>query len=483
MGRSSAQRRSKARNRPKTRTGHKTRKKNSKKTRPRTRRKGTRSKTRTRRSKKGLRPHGLVEAVRAWLPGQFFSQWKVTSGSTWTPHRLFWMAILMVWSAEQTLGERFHETRRTLRGLFPKWSLGTSYTGWYQAQAKWITLLQWTLTERLQQHMQRSWGKSQFREGWCAFAVDGSRVECPRTKVNKKVLGCAGRKRTSPQLFVTTLWHMGLGIPWDFRIGPGKASERGHMEEMLASMPRHSLVVGDAGFTGYDFYQAILKAQHSFLLRVGANVHLLRELGYYEQDGRAIVYLWPDKQRCHQPLVLRLIKLKKGKQQVYLVTNVMGEKALSNKSAGVLYEMRWGVEIFYRSLKQTMQRRKMLSRTAEPAKCEMVWTMFGMWLLALIGVTKMIARGADPLSWSVALARKRVRQSIRMAIIPQFRDHGLSKDLGRSVKDEYERHGSKKARDWPHKKNDPPPGAPKISLATPAERRAAQRIKAKAIPK
>jgi len=456
------------------------RKKLNKPSHRRTRQKKPRQKISRGRTAKAAPRHGLVEAVSQWLPGQWFSQWTVQRGTKWTPQRLFWVAILMTWSADQSLLERFRDARRTLQGLFPKWSLGTSYTGWYQAQAKWITPLQPALTRRLQEQMRQMWRRWQYREGWCALAVDGSRVECPRTKSNQKGLGCAGRKKTGPQLFVTTLWHMGLGIPWDFRIGPGKASERRHLQEMLASLPAKSLVVGDAGFTGYDFYRAILGAQQNFLLRVGANVHLLKKLGYYEREGRDTVYLWPDKQRRRKPLVLRLIKLKKGKQYAYLVTNVMDRQALSDESAGRLYEMRWGVEVFYRSFKQTMQRRKMLSRTPEAAKCELIWVMLGLWLLGLLGVAKIIARGAEPLSWSAALARQRVRQSMRMVVKKGYRDRSLSKALGRAVKDEYLRHGSKKARAWPHKKNEAPPGAPKIQSATRAQCRAAQRLKTKA---
>jgi len=32
--------------------------------------------------------------------------------------------------------------------------------------------------------------------------------------------------------------------------------------------------------------------------------------------------------------------------------------------------------------------------------------------------------------------------------------------LRTAVKDEYRRHGSKRARDWPHKKRESPPGPP-----------------------
>ena len=441
--------------------------------------------------RKGRRPHrtqasyrhGLIGAIGNLLPGQFFSRWPVTAGSKWSPLRLFWVAILMVWSAEQTLQMRFEETREVVRSLFPKWPLGKSYTGWYEAQLKWLTPLRPALGKRLRQQLRTRAGRHWQREGWCAFTADGSRVECPRTAANENELKCAGKKKTGPQLFVTTLLHMGTGVPWDFRIGPGTASERRHLEEMLADLPPRSLLVADAGFTGYEFYRRILAAQQSFLLRVGSNVHLLKELGYFEREGRDTVYLWPDRNWNEPPVVLRLIERSDGKKKMYLVTNVLDKKALSEKSAGVLYEMRWGVEVFFRSLKQTLEKRRMLSRTPEAAKCELTWALLGLWLLGLMTASAILARGGDPLAWSAAKARDRVRRTMRRALTRGRRDQSLARDLARAVKDGYTRGGSKKARDWPHKKKDKPPGEPKIQSATAGQRRTAKRVKAKqAVP-
>jgi hypothetical protein len=420
--------------------------------------------------------HGLKDAIGKWLPGQFFSRWPV-AGSRWSPLRVFWMAILMAWSAEQTLQARCAETRQVVRSLFPKWPLGKSYTGWYQAQLKWLTPLQPALSQRLRQQVQTRAGRHWQREGWCAFAVDGSRVECPRTEANERGLKCAGRKKTGPQLFVTTLLHMGTGVPWDFRIGPGTASERRHLEEMLPDLPKHSLVVADAGFTGYEFYRRIIAAKQSFLLRVGANVHLLRKLGHIEQEGRDTVYLWPEKNWHEPPVVLRLIERRQGAKTMYLVTNVLDKKALSEKSAAVFYEMRWGVEVFYRSLKQTLAKRRMLSRTPEAAQCELTWALFGLWLLGLMTVERILARGGDPLRWSAAKARDRVRCSLRRALSRRHQDRALAGDLSHATKDSYARSGSKRARDWPHKKKEKPPGEPKIQSATAEQLRAMKRLK------
>jgi len=423
--------------------------------------------------------HGLKDAIAKWFPGQFFSRWRVTAGAKWSPLRVFWLAILMVWSTEQTLQARFEETRDLVRRLFPKWALGKSYTGWYEAQLKWLTPLRPALSKRFRQQLQTMAGRHWQRQGWCAFAVDGSRVECPRTEANERELPCAGRPKTGPQLFVTTLWHMGTGLPWDFRIGPGTASERRHLEDMLPELPPQSLVVADAGFTGYELYRRLLAAGQHFLLRVGANVHLLRQLGYLEREGRDLVYLWPERNWQEAPVVLRLLQRREGNREIFLVTNVLEKELLSDESAAVFYEMRWGVEVFYRSLKQTLKKRKMLSHSPAAAQCELTWAMFGMWLLGLMSVAGILARGADPLSWSAALARNRVRRSMRSALSGRRQDRGLAYDLARTTKDTYARHGSKKARDWPHKKKEKPLGDPIIQLANAQQRRAMQRFKTK----
>src|SRR5262249_51696765 len=99
-------------------------------------------------------------------------------------------------------------------------------------------------------------------------------------------------------------------------------------------------------FTGYDLLRSIIQAGHSFLVRVGSNVHLLKELGYVEWQGPDTVYLWPEEH--HQdlpPVVLRLLVLQRDKQEMYLVTNVFSEGALTREQAALLYEMRWGVEM------------------------------------------------------------------------------------------------------------------------------------------
>jgi len=291
-------------------------------------------------------------------------------------------------------------------------------------------------------------------------------------------LGCAGRKKSGPQVFMTTLWHMGLGLPWDFRVGPGTDSERRHLEQMLGDLPQKSLIVADAGFVGYELCQRVLKAGQSFLLRVGGNITLLKDLGWEYEEHEGLVYLWPQKHRDSPPLVLRLIVLQRDNQKIYLLTNVFDPRQLSDEEASMLYEMRWGIEVFYRSYKQTLSRRRLLSRTPATCLAESQWTMLGLWLLGLLTVDRLTSKQVDPLCWSVAMARNAVRRAMR-ATLRRNRSGRLSKDLESATKDKYLRKGEKASRDYPRKKREKPPGPPKIQSASMKERLRAKQLKQK----
>ena len=391
--------------------------------------------------------------------------------------------LLMAWSEGQTLGARFEVASELGRLWHRHWKLGVSYGGFTAALLSWTEELVPAVVERFQ-HLMRELAPAHWtRCGWCPRAVDGSRIEPPRTAANEQGLLCAGRDKTAPQVFLTTLWHMGLGLPWDFRLGPGTASEQRHLEQMLAALPPEALLVADAAFVGYELCARILQAGSSFLLRVGSNRELLTELGYDSHERRGLVYLWPQKFRHQPPLVLRLIKLSRGPKTIYLLTNVLSAK-LSDRQASTLYEMRWGVEVFYRSYKQTLDRRAVMSRTPATALVEVAATMLGLWLLGMLTVRRLALRGVDPLRWSVARARNAVRRAMRAPLrnpplSHSRRSNSLDQLLRLAWRDCYPRRSSKTARNYPRKKRERPPGPPKIKKATTLERRLAKQLKQK----
>jgi len=402
-----------------------------------------------------------VDSRRRLYPGYVY----VSAGSSFGHERLSHGPFF---SAVSALDER---TRRP----------GKTYPGFIKAQRGVCPAMLDAMMSPLRATHRRVAGKHEARCGWIAFACDGSRVEAPRTAKNQDAFGCAGREKTGPQLSLTTLYHMGTGLPWDWRIGAGTESERTHLRAMLATSPQGALIVADAGFTGYDLLKEIIDGGRSFLVRIGSNVRLLTDLLDAERErSGAVVWLWPKEKRPLRPLRLRLIRvpaLSGTSEGMYLLTNVFEDERMSLETAASLYQMRWGVEVFYRGFKRTLDQHKLRSGAPQQAKWELQWAMMAFLLLGLMTVEGIIERGRDPLSMSVAGALRIVRQAMHTQGSRRWRYRGdLRVLLAQARKDEYLRSSSKKARNWPHKKREQPPGLPKISAAQPDESRLAERI-------
>jgi len=380
----------------------------------------------------------------------------------------------MAFDSSRCLRDRFSNVRRRIGWLFPKTRrVGKTYQGFVEALRRHSGVLLERLTAHLRSRVQATAGRHWLLEGFCAFAVDGSQIDCPRTKANLAGLGRRGKDPLRPSLWLTMLWHVGTGLPWAWRIGEATVSEHTHLRQMLGLLPPQALLLMDAGFAGYELLREIQGAGHSFLVRVGSHRQLLRGLGYAVRETATTVYLWPQDHREGQPLELRLICRSSGEGKVFLLTNLPKEQ-LSKKQAGRLYRARWGIEVYYRTLKQTLERRKMLSGSPDLAQLELAWTLAGLWLLGLLGVEALIQDGQSPTRLSMATALRVLREAVAGQLRPR-----IDRALAQAVKDEYPRTQPKASRNWADKKHDSPPKAPKLRPATPAERQLAQRFSAR----
>jgi hypothetical protein len=397
------------------------------------------------------------------------------------------MGVLMSWDEGQTLASRWDHACAAAGAVHPHWHLGASYSGFTQALVRETPRLVEAVKGRLRRAM-RALPRRHWRyAGWEVFAVDGSRQEAPHTRANEAGLGCAGRTKTAPQVFLTVVWHVGLGLPWDFRVGPGTDSERQHVMGMADDLPPRALLVADAGFAGYELCRELARGGRSFLLRVGGNIRLLERLGYYRREGDGTVYLWPQDRQVGRhrgrPLVLRLIRLRSGEQALYLLTNVLSRGALSDGQARRIFAGRWGEEVFYRSYKQTLRRRTLLSRTPATCLAESQWTLLGLWLLGLLTLPALTDAGGDPKAWSVAASRDLVRQALRDEAPRRHRRQPLRLLLSRARTDTYRRTRPKAARNYPRKKREKPPGPPRLDPALPLEIKRARRLEPPTIPR
>lgn len=439
----------------------------------------------------------LRQALHWFCSDDSFSELVRHGNVSWSAMQLVTLAVLWSWSDRSTLSAAFVDARDLALKMFGAVAV-TTYQGMVGALRSYTAPLLTLFWRHLHARMERAAGKHWKIGLWLALAVDGSRFTTPRTAKNERAFAIRNyghgkkaktrkkwknKKRRSkkisepvkPQIWLTLIWHMGLKLPWSWRTGPSTASERGHLLEMLETQdfPKNTLFCGDAGFVGYDFWNTIHLRGHHFLVRVGANVRLLKRLGTARQHGNR-VYLWPDHvaRRGQPPLELRLIKFQGARAPVFLVTNVLSESDLSQRHAAQLYRLRWGVELQFRALKQTFGRTKLRSRTPENAIVELHWSIAGLTLVQLFAIKEQIIVDSPPAQSSVALALAAIQDAVRHWSREVHEPRAFIRRLQQATKDQYTRHGDKRARYQPKYKDEPCATAPIIKIATIKQRRA-----------
>lgn len=447
--------------------------------------KKTQSARRAKRSPRGK----LKRAVRRFLPDRIFAGLAAHGNTEWSLAVLPFVTLFFAWSGEATLSERYEVAKDVAAFWFPNDFLATTYRGFMRALVRHHDVLVTIISQQLQKHMLLLAGDKGKIAGLIPFVVDGSKVAAPWTKANETQLGKKGRKPKGekckrketdlrPQLTLTMLWHLPLGLPWTWKHGGLADGERTHFRDMLDTLPSNALIVVDAGFVGYDLWKTILGGGREFLIRVGSNVNLITSLvreGAVRREGN-IVWLWPDKQRQKKesPLRLRLITIKKGGQNWFLVTSITDSQRLSDDAAGELYTKRWGVECCFRTLKQTYERSKMKSYTPECAAAELGWSLLSLWLVSLLAKQELAEGRIDAEQYSPAGARKLIRKELRR------QSNGIERldvsEFQTATKDQWSRRSDKKARHDQRKKHDPAPKPPNINDATKEQRKAAMAL-------
>jgi hypothetical protein len=448
---------------------------------------------------------GLKAALDWLLESASLSKLAFRGDCSWTTRGLIFVAILWAWSDEKSLTHRFFHARKVVMamGILTGIPAG-SYQAFLKMLRTWTVVLSMALVDAFRQRMQTDLAERFKICGFPVFGVDGSRLELPRTESNEKRFSPAKsrskaksrrktqrrphsrasrdrharmKKANSPQMWLTTMFHVGTGLPWDWRLGPSDSSERDHLRQMIKALPAGALITADAGFVGYQTWREILRSGRHLLIRVGANVRLLRKLGYVEEK-KSLVYLWPDREakRKQPPLVLRMVVARGNRHPVYLATSVRDETVLSDAQVVEIYALRWGIELFYRHFKQTFGCRKLRSHRGENAELEAAWSLLGLWAMMLHAQVILMKKGVPAKRISVAGVLLGYRGSLREYRSVPDPGESLVEMVGHAVIDSYER-ADKSSREYPRKKHEQAAGAPKVHNATKAQINAAKEMR------
>jgi hypothetical protein len=450
----------------------------------------------------------FVELLNWFLPeGELFSKDEFHGNTRWNPEQLAAQALIWSWQETKYVTDAFEHTAEVCAELGWK-KTAMTYTSFMNALDRYGNVWSSRLRDRYQALAEEA-GERLFRTGhWMLIGFDGSRATAPRTVSNEQAF-CApnygqgrrakyGKKKSkgmrrkrnkqhpphpqAPQAWITMMWHMGLRLPWTWRLGPSNASERDHVKQILAEerFPENTLFCGDAGFVGYPLWSAILQVCGHFVVRVGANVNLLSEHADVKRLGGGIVLCWPKgkMESGEPPLRLRLVQVQVGKTKMWLLTSVLDPRQLTRKQLIRVYKMRWGIELEFRGLKQTIDKHKLRCRNSDRLLVELDWSLRGMAVAELLALREQIAAASkdkpeedyDPQDRSLANTMRVMRKTMRNLNKYYDPTDNLFHELSQAKVQRYTNHTDKRARYRPANPDKKSLGDPTVRKLSAKER-------------
>lgn len=435
--------------------------------------------------------------------GELFAKHEFHGNTKWTAEQVAVQALIWSWQETKHVTDAFDHAQEVCDELGMKHAT-KSYASMLNALERYHDLFASRLRERFQVMAKEIAGDQWATGGWVLIGFDGSRATAPRSVSNERAF-CApnygkgkraryGKKKSkglrrkrnqqnpphpqAPQAWITMLWHMGLRLPWTWRLGPSHASERDHVKTILAeeAFPQNTLFCGDAGFTGYPLWNLILTQGLHFLVRVGGNVKLLSEQADVKKLGGGIVLCWPKGQidSGQPPLRLRLIQVKVGQTKMWMLTSVLDHKQLNDQQIIRFYQMRWGIEVEFRGLKQTIDKHALRCRNADRLLVELDWSLRAMAVAELLALREQLAaenegEPYDPQDRSLANTMRALRKCMRN-LHKYDSEHGLLYQLSQAVVQRYNNRTDKRARYRPKNPDKKQLGDPTVRKLTASQR-------------
>ena len=429
-----------------------------------------------------LTPHVWKQAQRA-VPRR--RAWR------WQAQPLLFVLLCMTWCAGDSLPERFETARACYVALHQRRRRpGRTFAGFDKALGKLPMPVLRALATAVRGRLAQVFAKRFWVDGFIPLGCDGSRLACPRSRElegrlnlgkkpkrkNRKppasVVGSTGSKARAagaPQLWVTAVVHLGLGVLWSWRLGTGNANEREHLRRLIATLPRGALLVMDAGYVGYELLAALQAAGVAFLVRLSERAPLyVPDKSALKKYREGLVCYWPQtvQKRDLPPLPVRLWRIRGDKGDVCLITNVLDEGRLPKGSAGKFYRWRWRNEGLFRTYKRTLGKVKLLGRTVAQVHREAEGSLLATQVLLAQGARALPAPAAGkvilPSARKVLLEiRAELRNITGMYLGPRQKKSYFER-LAEARWPERRQRSSKVRRRWPGRQDHKPPNPPQI---------------------
>jgi hypothetical protein len=447
-------------------------------------------------------PQSFLQCLTYFLTPQVWKQAQQAARRSrarrWQRQPLLLVLLVMTWCAGDSWPERFETARACYVALHQRRRRpGRTFAGFEKALGQLPMPVLRAVATAVRARLAQVFAPRLWVDGFIPLGCDGSRLACPRSpelerrlhrskkskpKKRRQKVAPAGppapaperaggtkRRPATPQLWVTAVLHLGLGVLWSWRLGTGSASEREHLRLLLPTLPRGTLLAADAGYVGYRLLAGLQAAGQAYLIRLSSRAPLyVPDKSALKRYREGLVYYWPRKVQDQDlpPLSVRLLRIRGDKSDVWLITNVTDERRLSKRSAGKFYRWRWRNEGLFRTYKRTLGKVKLLSRSVTQVHREAEGSLLATQLLLAQGALALppTARGQVVLPSArkvLVEIRAEIRNITGMYLGPR-QTQSYFERLAQARWRERRQRGSKVRRRWPGRADHKPPGAPTI---------------------
>jgi hypothetical protein len=452
-------------------------------------------------------PQSFLECFGYFLTPQVWKQAQhiARRGRAWRWHAqpLIFVLLVMTWCAGDSLPERFETARACYVALHQRRRRpGKTCEGFTKALGQMPVCLLRAVANAVRGRIAQVFADRFLVDGFMPFGCDGSRLACARThelerrlspgkktkrkkpkvakalaspptpKVDQDLAPGKDKEITEdapPQIWVTAVVHLSLGVLWAWRLGKATASERAHLRHLVTTLPRMALLVADAGYIGYELLAALQAAGLFFLIRLSSCAPLYAsERVNMARFREGIVYYWPQwaQQKDLPPLRVRLLRLRRKTADVWLITNVLEADKLPRPTAFKFYRWRWRNEGLFRSYKRTLGKVKLMSRTVAQVHREAEGSLLATQLL--LAQAALALQTTNPATTALPSTRKvlmEIRAEVRNITGTYLGSRQRKTYLQRLAQARWRKRkqrSRKVRRPWPTRKDHRPPGPPTI---------------------
>src|SRR5258708_10671010 len=254
-------------------------------------------------------PQSFLECFGFFLTPQIWKQAQQAAHRCrawrWQIQPLISVLLVLTWCTGDSLPERFETARAFYVALHQRRRrAGKTFEGFEKALGKLPMPVLRAVANAVRCRIAQVFAARFLVNGFIPLGCDGSRQACPRSQELEQRLGLGKKKKQRkkkaappcpqtqerpdlskdknnnqdaadlPQIWITAVVHLALGVLWSWRLGKGTASEREHLRHLLATLPRLALLVADAGYVGYELLAALQAAGPSFLVLLSSQAPL-----------------------------------------------------------------------------------------------------------------------------------------------------------------------------------------------------------------